>query len=53
MARALTGMLSVGRAKRGYTTKENATIIDGVGKKADIQGRVAQIEEITSDCDRQ
>jgi chaperonin GroEL len=37
--------------------KENTTIIDGAGKKADIQGRIgqikAQIEETTSDYDRE
>ena len=42
----------LGRAKRARVDKENTTIIDGVGKKADIQGRVAQIkaqiEETTS-----
>ena len=37
--------------------KENTTIVDGAGKKADIQARVAQIkaeiEETTSDYDRE
>jgi chaperonin GroEL len=47
----------LGRAKRARIDKENTTIIDGVGKKADIQGRVAQIkaqiEETTSDYDKE
>jgi chaperonin GroEL len=47
----------LGRAKRVRIEKENTTIIDGAGKKADIQGRVAQIraqiEETTSDYDRE
>jgi chaperonin GroEL len=47
----------LGRAKRARVDKENTTIIDGVGKKADIQGRVAQIkaqiEETTSDYDKE
>jgi chaperonin GroEL len=47
----------LGRAKRARVDKENTTIIDGVGKKADIAGRVAQIkaqiEETTSDYDKE
>jgi chaperonin GroEL len=47
----------LGRAKRVRIEKENTTIIDGAGKKQDIQGRVAQIraqiEETTSDYDRE
>ncbi len=47
----------LGRAKRVMIEKENTTIIEGVGKKADIQGRCAQIraqiEETTSDYDRE
>src|SRR5438067_6691122 len=47
----------LGQAKRVRVEKENTTIIDGAGKKADIQGRVAQIkqqiEETTSDYDRE
>jgi chaperonin GroEL len=47
----------LGRAKRLVIDKENTTIIEGDGKKADIQGRVAQIkrqiEETTSDYDRE
>jgi chaperonin GroEL len=47
----------LGRAKRITIDKENTTIVEGEGKKADIQGRVAQIrrqiEETTSDYDRE
>jgi chaperonin GroEL len=47
----------LGRAKRVTVDKENTTIVEGEGKKADIQGRVAQIrrqiEETTSDYDRE
>jgi chaperonin GroEL len=47
----------LGKAKRIRMEKENTTIIDGAGKKADIVGRVAQIkaqiEETTSDYDRE
>ena len=47
----------LGRAKRVRIEKENTTIVDGHGKKADIQGRCAQIkaqiEETTSDYDRE
>src|SRR6184192_3397710 len=47
----------LGRAKRVRIEKENTTIIDGAGKKADIQARVAQIktqvEETTSDYDKE
>jgi chaperonin GroEL len=47
----------LGRAKRVTVDKENTTIVEGDGKKADIQGRVAQIrrqiEETTSDYDRE
>ncbi|MEZ5810022.1 MAG: chaperonin GroEL [Rhizobiaceae bacterium] len=47
----------LGRAKRVSISKENTTIVDGAGKKGEIQGRVAQIkqqiEETTSDYDRE
>src|SRR5690349_10972766 len=47
----------LGQAKRVRVEKENTTIIDGAGKKQDIQGRIAQIkaqiEETTSDYDRE
>jgi chaperonin GroEL len=49
------GML--GRAKKVTIDKDNTTIIDGIGTKADIDGRVAQIrqqiETTTSDYDRE
>ena len=47
----------LGRAKRVRVEKENTTIVDGHGKKVDINGRCAQIkqqiEETTSDYDRE
>jgi chaperonin GroEL len=47
----------LGRAKKVGITKEETTIVDGAGKKKDIQGRCAQIraqaEETTSDYDRE
>jgi chaperonin GroEL len=47
----------LGRAKRIVVDKDNTTIIDGAGKKADIEGRIkqirAQIDETTSDYDRE
>ena len=47
----------LGRAKRIRIDKENTTIIDGAGAKADIEGRIgqikAQIAETTSDYDRE
>jgi chaperonin GroEL len=47
----------LGRAKRVRVEKENTTIVDGAGKKPDIQARIAQIkaqiEETTSDYDRE
>jgi chaperonin GroEL len=47
----------LGRAKRVRIEKENTTIIDGAGKKSDINARIAQIkaqiEETTSDYDRE
>jgi len=47
----------LGRAKRVRIEKENTTIINGAGAKADIEARVgqikAQIEETTSDYDRE
>jgi chaperonin GroEL len=47
----------LGRAKRVVVDKDNSTIIDGAGKKADIQGRIKlirnQITETTSDYDRE
>jgi len=47
----------LGRAKRVRIDKENTTIVDGAGKKNEIQARIAQIkqqiEETTSDYDRE
>src|SRR5881409_2252591 len=47
----------LGRCKRIVVDKDNTTIVDGAGKKADIEGRIkqirAQIEETTSDYDRE
>ncbi len=47
----------LGRAKKVVIEKEKTTIVDGAGKKKDIEGRVnqikAQIEETTSDYDRE
>jgi chaperonin GroEL len=47
----------LGRAKKVTIAKENTTIVDGTGAKAEIEARVAQIkaqiEETTSDYDRE
>ncbi|MDH2325747.1 chaperonin GroEL [Cereibacter sp. SYSU M97828] len=47
----------LGRAKKVSITKDNTTIVDGAGDKAEISARVAQIrtqiEETTSDYDRE
>src|SRR5258705_1265455 len=47
----------LGRAKRVVVDKDNTTLVDGAGKKADIEGRIkqvrAQIDETTSDYDRE
>jgi chaperonin GroEL len=47
----------LGRAKKVTIDKENTTIVGGAGKKADIDGRIAQIkaqiEETTSDYDKE
>jgi chaperonin GroEL len=47
----------LGRAKRIVIDKDNTTIIDGAGKKSDIEARIkqirAQIDETTSDYDRE
>jgi chaperonin GroEL len=47
----------LGRAKKVTIDKENTTIVNGAGKKADIEARIAQIkaqiEETTSDYDRE
>ncbi|MBV1708144.1 MAG: chaperonin GroEL [Hyphomicrobiales bacterium] len=50
-------LAQLGRAKRVRIDKENTTIIDGAGKKKDIEARIAQIkaqiEETTSDYDKE
>jgi chaperonin GroEL len=47
----------LGQAKRVIVDKDNTTIVEGVGKKSAIEGRIsqirAQIEETTSDYDRE
>jgi chaperonin GroEL len=47
----------LGRAKRITIDKDNTTIVDGAGKKDDIEARVktirSQIEETTSDYDKE
>jgi chaperonin GroEL len=47
----------LGKAKKVMIDKENTTIVNGAGKKKDIDGRIAQIkaeiEETTSDYDRE
>ena len=47
----------LGKAKRVLIEKENSTIVEGAGKKAEIVGRCnqirAQVEETTSDYDRE
>jgi chaperonin GroEL len=47
----------LGKAKKVMVEKENTTIVNGAGKKADIEARIAQIkaqiEETTSDYDRE
>jgi chaperonin GroEL len=52
-----TNLDDLGTAKKIQITKENTTIIDGDGKKADIEGRIKQIrkqiDESTSDYDKE
>ena len=52
-----TSLDDLGHAKKVQITKENTTIVDGAGKKADIEGRVKQIrqqiEDSTSDYDKE
>jgi len=47
----------LGRAKRVIVDKENTTIVEGAGKKSDIEGRINQIkkeiEKSTSDYDKE
>jgi len=50
-------MKDLGRAKRVTVDKDNTTLVDGAGKKSDIEARIktirGQIEETTSDYDRE
>jgi chaperonin GroEL len=50
-------LTDLGRAKKVVVDKDNTTIVEGLGKKADIDARVAvikkQIEDTTSDYDRE
>jgi chaperonin GroEL len=50
-------LADLGSAKRLVIEKENTTIVEGKGKKSDIEGRISQIrrqiEETTSDYDRE
>ena len=51
------GLELLGRARRIVVTKDNTTIVEGAGSKADVDGRVAQlkreIEDSDSDWDRE
>ncbi|GIW42159.1 MAG: 60 kDa chaperonin [Candidatus Binatia bacterium] len=51
------GLGDLGRCKRVVVDKDNTTIVDGAGKKSEIEGRIKQIrkqiEETTSDYDRE
>ncbi len=51
------GLELLGRARKVVVTKDETTIVEGVGKKADVQGRIAQIkgeiENTDSDYDRE
>ena len=52
-----TGLEHLGKAKKITVDKENTTIVEGAGKKGDVQARVVtikkQIEETDSDYDRE
>ncbi|MFL5814672.1 MAG: chaperonin GroEL [Bdellovibrionia bacterium] len=52
-----TRLEDLGQAKKFTIDKDNSTIVDGAGKKADVEARVkqirAQIDETTSDYDRE
>ena len=51
------GLESLGRARRIVVTKDNTTLVEGAGSKADVEARVAQlkreIEESDSDWDKE
>ena len=50
-------LADLGKAKRVVVDKDNTTLVDGAGKKKDIEGRIneirAQIEKSTSDYDKE
>jgi chaperonin GroEL len=52
-----TELSDLGRCKRIVVDKDNTTLVDGAGKRADIQGRIrelkAAIEKSTSDYDKE
>ncbi len=52
-----TVLADLGRAKRVVIDKDNTTLVDGAGKRADIEGRIgeirAQIDKSTSDYDKE
>jgi chaperonin GroEL len=51
------GIADLGKAKRIVVDKDNTTVVDGAGKKSDIEGRIntirKQVEDTTSDYDRE
>jgi chaperonin GroEL len=51
------GLDSLGRARRAIVTKDDTTIVDGAGRKEDVEARIRQIrreiEETDSDWDRE
>ena len=51
------GLEMLGRARKVVITKDNTTIVEGAGKKADVEGRIAQIkgeiDNTDSDWDRE
>jgi hypothetical protein len=53
----LTEKICLDAPRKVMIDKENTTIVGGAGKKTDIQARIgrikAEIEETTSDCDRE
>jgi chaperonin GroEL len=50
-------LADLGRAKRVTVTKDDTTVVDGAGKKADVEARIktlrSQIDETTSDYDKE
>jgi chaperonin GroEL len=51
------GLSQLGRCKKAKIDKENTTVIEGAGKKADIQGRIGliqrELDKSTSDYDKE